>query len=124
MKLKNIEIEVKSIHDSLNEAAEVMEKISRGEPVKTRRILSFTTLDLMRKFLTPERLKLMGIIRRQKPKSIYALAKLAKRDAKSVNTDVKVLADLGVVGLRKVKAKKNKYIPTVSFDKINVAIEL
>lgn len=124
MKLKQIEIEISSIHESLDRAAEVMEKISRGEPVKARRILSFTTLDLMRKFLTPERLKLMGIIRRQKPKSIYALAKLAKRDAKSVNTDVKVLADLGVVGLRKVKAKRNKYIPTVSFDKINVAIEL
>ncbi len=124
MKLKQIEIEISSLHESLDRAAEVMEKISRGEPVKPRRILSFTTLDLMRKFLTPERLKLMGIIRRQKPKSIYALAKLAKRDAKSVNTDVKVLADLGVVGLRKVKSKKNKYIPSVSFDKINVAIEL
>ena len=124
MKLKQIEIEISSLKESLDRAAEVMEKISRGEPVKTRRILSFVTIDLMRKFLTPERLKLMGIIRRQKPKSIYALAKLAKRDAKSVNTDVKVLADLGIIRLKKIKSRKNRYIPTVSFDKINVGIEL
>ena len=57
-----------------------------------------------------------------KPKSIYELAKITKRDLKSVNTDVTVLHDLGLLSLVTTTDERKKTRPEVKFDKLNVEI--
>lgn len=91
MKLKKVNIEIKSDAEIFNEVAEVMENIAAGKKVKKHRAVSFDSLDHFRSIITPERLRLLSIIRKHSPKTIYQLAKLAKRDYANVHRDVAVL---------------------------------
>jgi len=100
MKVKNIVVEVKSIEDTLKEVKEVMGKIKEGKLVKKKESISFNNIDIMRKVLTNKRLELIKVIKKHKPKSIYKLAKIVKRDSKSVHFDVKLLNKLGMIDLQ------------------------
>jgi len=123
MKVRNIKISVKKLEEGLREFAETWEKIERGEKVEPREELSFASMDTLRKFLTKKRMELLHIIKNQAPESIYELAKLVKRDLKSVNTDIKVLVDLELVSLERLKERR-KMKPTASFDKLNIEITI
>ena len=59
----------------------------------------FTSLAAMAKMLSPARLELLGVIVREKPASIAALAKRVKRDFKNVHTDTQMLASVGLIDL-------------------------
>ena len=124
MKIKNIVVEVKSVENTLKEAKEVMEKLKEGKVVKRKETISFKNINVMRKVLTNKRIQLIKEIKDHKPASIYELAKLVKRDAKSVNTDLKVLSRLGMVDLKKTKKDRINIIPSVNYEKIDVAIAI
>ena len=124
MKVKNIILEVKPLKKSLDEFAETYEKIAKGAAVKKKNVLSFDSVEVMRKILTPRRLELLRMIRYSKPKSIYGISKLVQRDAKSVNTDIKVLESLGMLESEKSKSKREIITPRVNFDKIRVEITI
>lgn len=51
----------------------------------------------VRAALTEKRLALVRLIRERKPASVAALARLAKRDFKSVYRDVEAVRDLGLI---------------------------
>ena len=57
-------------------------------------VLSFADLPLLVKTLTPARWELLERLRKEGPLSIFALAKLLKRDYKNVHTDVARLVEL------------------------------
>lgn len=59
----------------------------------------FTSLTAVAKALSPTRLELLGAILRQKPESIYALAKIVERDFKNVYGDVRILSQIGLIEL-------------------------
>lgn len=122
MKVKNIVVEVKSIEDTLKEAKDVMEKIKKGRSIEKKESISFRNIDVMRKVLTNKRLQLIKTIKKYKPNSIYELAKIVGRDAKSVNIDVKVLYKLGMIGLKKTDKKRENITPTVEYNEIDIAI--
>lgn len=122
MKVKNINIEVKSIEETLNEAKEVMEKMREGQLVKKKESISFSNIDIMRKVLTNKRLELIKTIKKYKPKSIYQLAKIVKRDSKSVNVDLKILSNLGMVDLKSREKGRENIVPRVDYEEIDVAI--
>ena len=124
MKVKNIVVEIKSLEKSLGEFVETYKKIAAGNKVKKKNIISFESVEIMRKVLTPKRIELLGLIRRKKPGSVYELAKMAHRDPKSVNTDVKVLERLGMLESKKTETQREAIIPKVTFDKINVEIPI
>ncbi len=121
MKKPPLKIEIRSIHDVLEESAQVMEDIMAGREVEPSRTLSFETVDAFRSFFTEKRIELLKAIRHQNPKSVYELAKIVKRDLKSVRTDLKKLTQYGVVRTKKKKAntpKGYKRVPYVEFDRI------
>lgn len=122
MKVKNIIIEVKSIEETLNEAKEVMEKLKKGQLVKKKESVSFNNVDVMRKVLTNKRLELIKAIKKYKPKSIYELAKIVNRDSKSVNVDLKILNNLGMVDLKSTERGRENIVPSVDYGEIDVAI--
>ena len=69
-------------------------------------------------------LKLLRLIKAESPASVEALAEIAGRDLKSVNTDLKVLKELSLVSLNKKQQGKARVRPEVEFDKLNIEIAL
>ena len=124
MKVKNVTIGIKSIEEVLNKTKDVMERLERGEKVKKRKPgIYFESLDVMRKAITHERLKILKVIKEKHPASIYELAKLLNRNLKNVSDDVHYLAELGLIELEKGKSNgREKTMPVVNYEKILLEI--
>lgn len=124
MKVKNVTIGIKSIEEVLNKAKDVMERLERGEKVKKRKPgIYFENLNVMRKAITHERLKILKVIKEKHPASIYELAKLLNRNLKNVSDDVHYLAELGLIELEKGKSNgREKTMPVVNYEKILLEI--
>ena len=60
-------------------------------------LLSFASLPLLLKNLSPARWELLARLRAAGPLSVFALAKLLGRDYKNVHTDVSRLMALGLI---------------------------
>ena len=124
MKVKNVTIGIKSIEELLDNAKDVMERLERGEKVKKRKPgIYFENLNVMRKAITHERLKILKVIKEKHPASIYELAKLLNRNLKNVSDDVQYLAELGLIELEKGKSNgREKTMPVVNYEKILLEI--
>ena len=64
------------------------------------------------------------MIRHKKPKSVYELAKLVERTPENVNTDIKLLKQLGFVETTKVKEIRRKLVPEVSYNRMTLEINV
>ncbi len=124
MELRNVTIRIGGLKSAFREAAEVIEKVKRGEKVTPKRSIGFENIDTLRKVLTQKRLELLKVIREKSPDSIYELAKMVNRDLKSVATDVKVLKDYWLISLEKSKKGRSRVKPEIEFDKLNIEIAL
>jgi predicted transcriptional regulator len=124
MRIKNVVIGIKSVGDVLKDAQDILEKIERGEKVKKRKAgVYFENLEVMRKAITTERLRILKIIKEKHPSSIYELAKLLNRNLKNVSDDVHYLSELGLIELEKAKSNgRVKTMPIVNYDKILLEI--
>lgn len=81
---------------------------------ETISIASWAMLD---KVLSSPRLQILSVIPKFKPRSIAQLAKVMKKDFKNVYADVKFLADLGLIELRR-KGPRKTLVPTAKFNEI------
>lgn len=125
MKIKNVRLEIQAEEEFISEVKRDLKKIAKGESVKNRSTISFESLKAMRKFITDERLKILKIIRKYHPGSIYELAKILKRDTKNVSDDVHYLAELGLIEIEKGKSNgREKTTPVVNYDKILLEIPM
>jgi predicted transcriptional regulator len=124
MRVKNIKIAVKGEKELFNEVKEVWGNIERGEKVKKHEAVYFESLEAMRKVLTEERLRIVKVIKKEHPTSIYELAKILGRDVKNTFDDVQFLAQAGLVELRKTKDVREKTTPEVNYDKILLEISV
>jgi predicted transcriptional regulator len=124
MRVKNVTIGIKSIEEVLNDAKAVMKKLERGEKVRKRRPgIYFESLEVMRKAITSERVKILKVIKEKHPASIYELAKLLNRNLKNVADDIHYLAELGLIELEKGKSNgREKIMPIVNYDKLLLEI--
>jgi predicted transcriptional regulator len=104
MKTKKIKIRSKDeFYGNLLTAAE---KFEQGDDAFRLRGEYFESLEAVRNVLTEKRLALWRLIRDQKPDSILALSKLAKRNFKNVHQDVAMLIAVGLVEIHKGKGKR------------------
>lgn len=124
MKVKNIKIAIRSDEELFGEVNAVWEKTERGEKVKKHAGLYFENLEAMRKVLTENRLKMLKVIKKEHPSSVYELAKLLKRDIKNTHDDVQILAGLGLVDLKKTKEGRERNTPVVNYEKILLEIQV
>ncbi len=122
MKIKNVRLDIQSKDEFITEAKEAMKAVAKGKAVKPQSVISFESLKTMRKFITDERLRILKTIKKNKPDSIYALAKILHRDAKNVTNDVHYLAELGLIEIKKIKNGRKKTRPVVDYEKILVEI--
>ncbi|MEE8328698.1 MAG: hypothetical protein V3R54_02070 [Thermodesulfovibrionia bacterium] len=122
MKIKNVRLDIQSEDEFIAEAKKAMKAVAKGKAVKPQSVISFESLKTMRKFITDERLRILKTIKKNKPDSIYALAKILHRDAKNVTDDVHYLAELGLIEIKKTKNGRKKTRPVVDYEKILVEI--
>jgi predicted transcriptional regulator len=122
MRARNIKIGVKDLRTVLDETRETMERMAAGRIVQKVHDVNFTSYEAMRKILTPRRLELLHVTKEQNPGSVSELAQLLGRDAKNINDDLTILANVGLIELRKTTKGKKKVVPCVAVDKIQVEI--
>jgi predicted transcriptional regulator len=103
MGLKTIRVRIKSVDEALADAIGVMRAVEAGKRVKKRGANYFESLEAVRAALTEKRLALLRVIREREPDSVAELARLVKRDFKSVHRDVHVLQDLRLISVPKTK---------------------
>jgi len=53
---------------------------------------------------TQKRIDLLHIVKEKRPKSIQEIARLTKRDIKSIVTDIGILEGLGLIDIKRKKA--------------------
>lgn len=98
MKLKKVRIIVQSLEDTKTAWGKALHGETRS--IQKPGTIIFTSLEAVAKVLSPARLELLGTILKEKPESIYALAKMVERDFKNIYSDVKLLAEIGFLTLK------------------------
>jgi len=122
MKVKRVKIGIKSLKEVLNNFVKTGEAIERGERVKREKGVYFESVEGFRKALTAKRLELLHLIKEKHPESLQELARLAKRDMKSIVTDIKILENLDLIDMKRKKEGRRESVPTVEYDRINLDI--
>lgn len=85
----------------------------------------FEGLSLLRKLLSNEKARLLHTIKKKSPGSIYELAKILKRDFKSVSDDVKVLEKFGFLDMVAEKTgKRERLKPILVVDSLHLYIKI
>lgn len=128
IELKEVEIEIKSAAEVAREADAIAAKVKAGEHVEYEgKKIVVPSLDLLRKCLTPERIRMLQVIKKYEPSSIYELAKIMKKDRRNVLKDLHFLNDFGLVRVKKESkssSPRRNMIPTVDFSRIVVGIPI
>jgi len=96
--MTNVKIKVGgSIEDEASRRfVDAWHRAERGETFHERH-LAFESWDALARVLTARRMELLRYVRRHKVKSVRALAKALGRDYSNVHTDVRALADAGLL---------------------------
>lgn len=119
MKVRKVKIGIKSVRKVLEDFARTAEAIERGEKVRKKTGVYFTSIEAFRKVMTPKRLELLHIIKTEKPASINELARVSKRNVKNIAEDVKYLEQIGLID---TKETDRRTTPIVNYDKIALEI--
>ena len=122
--MKVVAFGIKSHPESMREFAAAFEAVQKGREIAgPKEAVYFTSLAAVRNFLTPKRLALLKLVKKQNPKSIYALAKSAGRSFPSVLKDVELLSRYGLLKLTKDKnSPRNSVQARVSYDAIHLYV--
>ena len=122
MKIKKVKIGIRSLEDVLYNAREVMKKLERGAKVKKESGIYFENLAAFRRVITEKRLEMLHVIKERHPSSVYELAKMLDRDIKNVNMDLEYLKEVGLVEIKRSKEKRERVIPEVNYDAIELLV--
>ena len=83
----------------------------------------FDSIASLRSLLSNEKASILDVIKSKLLKSIYELARVLKRDFKSVSDDIKLLERFGFIDLIKEKTgKRERLKPVIVVDSINIEI--
>jgi predicted transcriptional regulator len=120
---RTVTFEITPLSDVWDDFTRVYKTAAAGQPVAPKESVGFTSLEVARRVLTPQRLALLHAIRAAHPRSIYGLAKLLRRDLKAVQHDLALLEGYGLVTLTASGHRRAK-VPTVPFREIALRIAI
>lgn len=120
MRVKKVTIEITDKQKIYHEFKTMAAAVMRGEKVRPKEVISFANIEVFRRFFTENRLNLLKVIKKEKPESIYTLAKLVKRDFKNVHQDLQILKDFGLVELTKDQKNKKRLKPSLLYSGLNL----
>ena len=118
MKRKNAKIIIKSVSEIKKEWKEALKGKNRGSQKDNE--LIFTGLETAAKVFTKNRIEVLKVIISEQPKSIYEISKIVKRDFKNVHSDVKFLAEIGLIELKESGDPRGGLIPVAIFSGIEL----
>ena len=118
MKLKFAKIIVRSIDDTKKEWKKALK--GKKKSIQKDDEIIFTSLDTVAKIFSKTRMQILKAILNEGPKSIYELAKVVGRDFKNVHTDVKLLADIGLIELKETGDSRKGLQPIAKYSGINL----
>lgn len=124
MRVKRVKIGIKSLEDVLDNAKDVMKKLEKGEKVKKSSGVYFENLATFRRALTEKRLEMLHVIKERHPSSVYELADFLDRNIKNVTNDLEYLKEIGLVEVKRSKEKRERVIPQVNYDMVDVEIRI
>jgi len=85
----------------------------------------FSGLLALRQLLNNEKARILHVIKTEKPKSIYELAKKLKRGFKAVNDDLKLLERFGFIDFIEEKTKNRiRHRPEILVDTVTINIRI
>lgn len=96
----------------------------KGKKVKTQKnyeVISVNSWETLGRLFSPPRLQILAAIPLLKPTSIAALAKSLKKDFKNVHSDIRFLADLGLIELKEEGPRKN-LVPVAKYEGIEFSL--
>jgi predicted transcriptional regulator len=117
MKTKRFVVAIRPLHESLHEFAHTLEAARKGKRVISTNGVSFSDVETFRKFFSKKRMELLGVIKKESPRSVYQLAHLVGRGYKNVHDDVDFFKELGLVG-----SEKNSV--NLKFSKLCIEVEV
>jgi len=118
MRKKHAKIIIRSIDNVKAEWKQALK--GKKKSIQKDEDIILTNLETISKVFSKTRMEILRAIIHQKPKSIYELAKWVDRDFKNVHTDVKLLADIGLVELKESKDSRKGLIPLARFSGIEL----
>lgn len=119
MKLKTVRIVVER-HEETDKRWRKAFK-GRAKSKANEEIISVSSFEILGKIFSPTRLEILAAIPILKPKSIAELSRLMKRDFKNVYSDVRFLADLGLLNLREEGARKT-LVPVAKYRELELPL--
>ncbi len=125
MKVKKIKIRIESEDEFFKRIGGYMKRLDKGERKKmTDESLSVSSLSQLKNILTEKRLEILSMIRKKKPDSVYSLAKMLDRRQENVQSDVKLLSDLGFIDIKKDKKGRKKSSLKVDYDVLDFSVPI
>jgi predicted transcriptional regulator len=118
MKVQKIKIQMKSLDQALDDFVDVATKIKAGKKVKPKKGTYIADVETARAIFTESRMTIIQLLKSKEPGSIYALAKLLKRDFKNVYDDVIFLNQLGILKIEESTTGRKRKKPILLCDKI------
>lgn len=92
---------------------------------KTHGGINIDEIAALRHLLSNEKARIMRTLQSRKPSSIYELAKILKRDFKSVRKDIELLQQYDIVRLiKKEKGKRQMLKPVLNLDILHIVIKI
>lgn len=123
---KTLTIQIRSAGEALERFRDTFRAVEAGRPATRREGVYFTSIEAARNLLTPNRLALLRAIRTKRPRSIYELAKLVRRDLKNIQDDLRVLEAFGLVQLSSDggTGRRRAKVPRAPFSQIALRIAI
>jgi predicted transcriptional regulator len=127
MKSRRFKICIQSIDESGKEFVKAWKAAARGVEYRPEYdlVLGFPDLSWIARALSPQRLRIIQAVRDKKPESIRQLAMILGRAQQNVQKDVRDLAELGILELRKIRKKGQKresLRPEFNWDGFDIAV--
>lgn len=119
MKLKTVRIIIESQEETAKRWKQAFKSRVRSRP--NEEVISVPNFEILGKIFSPQRLEILATVPILKPKSIAELGRLLKRDFKNVYSDVKFLADLGLLNLREEGARKT-LVPIAKYRELELPL--
>ncbi|MBI4827627.1 MAG: HTH domain-containing protein [Nitrospinae bacterium] len=114
-------IGIKSKDEFFRDTRGFLAELDRGGKAKKTPGVYFDSLETLRRVLTPKRLEIIRVIKKDNPISIYALAKRLGRNLKNVTQDLEYLENAGLVELKKSVSGRGLK-PVADYDRIHFEI--
>jgi len=118
-----VKIREKTIEISIRESKGTFSILKKKS--STKGSYDFSGMLALRQLLSNEKARILDVIKRENPKSIYELSKKLGRGFKSVNDDIKLLTRLGFIDLVKEKTKnRTRFRPKIILDSITIHLKI